>query len=145
MKTPDGFEKWNPAMRGAYRKGYEASAAGNPPGACPYDDDKRTASGRLTWSRAFSSAWHDGWNAHREDEPISAFYNDCTPPAVAIAMATRAGRGPFAPLSQTAHDVICYWSREFRSWVAYCRDASGNQIGAAEYFANKSAIFACLK
>ena len=59
---PEGFRSWNPAMRGAYRKGYEACEAGEPQGACPYSD-KRKHDGRLTWSRAFAAAWHDGWKA----------------------------------------------------------------------------------
>ena len=61
MIAPDGFENWNPALRGAYRKGYEAGVAGAPRTA-PYLD-KRTPRGRLTWSRSFETAWHDGWGA----------------------------------------------------------------------------------
>jgi hypothetical protein len=65
MPTPAGFENWNPALRGAYRKGCVAATAGEPLSACPYED-RRKASGRLTWSRAFISAWRDGWqDTHR--------------------------------------------------------------------------------
>ena len=62
-------------MRGAYRKGYEAAAAGKTAGACPYED-KRKDCGRLTWSRAFRAAWHDGWDAARQADPLSAYYAD---------------------------------------------------------------------
>lgn len=75
MKIPAGFEKWNPAWRGAYRKGYEAGAAGLGLDACPYED-KRKDCGRLTWSRAFQSCWRDGWDAGRQDNPITAYYSD---------------------------------------------------------------------
>lgn len=75
MIKPDGFDNWNPAWRGAYRKGWEASAAGQPYTACPYRD-KRKWNGRLTWSRAFIAAWQDGWNAFRQHDPISARYHD---------------------------------------------------------------------
>ena len=64
MNPPDGFERWNPALRGAYRKGHEAAIAGRPETACPYVD-KRTLSGRLTWSRSFERAWIDGYRAAR--------------------------------------------------------------------------------
>ena len=57
---PRDFGLWNPAMRGAFRKGMEAFAHGRPETACPYQD-KRKADGRLTWSRAFAAAWRDGW------------------------------------------------------------------------------------
>ena len=61
MKKPENFDKWNPAMRGAWQKGYIANKNNQPISECPYKD-KRNSSGRLTWSRAFQSAWHDGWN-----------------------------------------------------------------------------------
>ena len=66
MKTPARFDQWSPAWRGAYRKGYEAGAAGVARENCPYDD-KRKWNGRLTWSRAFMSCWCDGWEAGREE------------------------------------------------------------------------------
>jgi hypothetical protein len=59
-QPPRRFEDWNPAMRGAYSKGAVAAHAGEAEGACPYED-RRKASGRLTWSRAFISAWTDGY------------------------------------------------------------------------------------
>lgn len=70
MLKPEGFEKWNPAMRGAYRKGYEAGAAGLGLDACPYQD-KRKDCGRLTWSRAFQAVWRDGWGAGRLHKAIA--------------------------------------------------------------------------
>ena len=77
MKKPNGFENWNPAMRGAYRKGYEAGLQGLLRNS-PYID-KRKADGRLTWSRAFDRAWDDGWAAgdeQRKDDAITAFYTE---------------------------------------------------------------------
>lgn len=72
---PAGFEKWNRALQGAYRKGYEAGAAGLGLDACPYED-KRKWNGRLTWSRSFQAAWRDGWDAGRLHNPITAYYAD---------------------------------------------------------------------
>jgi hypothetical protein len=77
VKAPDGFEKWNPAMRGAFRKGYDAGVSGYPCSS-PYAD-KRKDDGRLTWSRAFASAWRDGWLAgdeQRKCDAITAFYTE---------------------------------------------------------------------
>lgn len=56
---PRDFEKWNPALRGAFLKGWIAGRDGLPCRS-PYLD-KRKEDGRLTWSRAFESAWVDGW------------------------------------------------------------------------------------
>lgn len=81
MRIPAGFEKWNPALRGAYRKGYEAASAGLPITACPYED-KRRPSGGLSWSRSFISAWCDGWRdsqRHRDESAraaIDEYYKD---------------------------------------------------------------------
>lgn len=50
----------NRALLGAIRKGIAAREAGLPETACPYTD-KRKTSGRLSWSRAFRNAWHDGY------------------------------------------------------------------------------------
>jgi ribosome modulation factor len=60
LELPRNIESWNPAMRGAYKKGRNARLAGEPIEACPYKD-KRKGDGRLSWSRAFISAWRDGW------------------------------------------------------------------------------------
>lgn len=66
----------SPALRGAYRKGYEIGVAGFGLEACPYED-KRTSNGRLTWSRAFQAAWRNGWAAGRLlHNPITAYYGD---------------------------------------------------------------------
>lgn len=76
MKTvPNGFQSWNPACRGAYRKGYEAGSLGKSQGECPYKDVRKW-DGKLTWSRAFEIAWHDGWHQGRQDHPITAYYSD---------------------------------------------------------------------
>lgn len=76
MKMPDGFEKWNPALRGAYRKGVKASAQGIPLSACPYQD-KRKPGGQLTWSRAFIAAWCDGWTDFKaQQDPVDQYYAD---------------------------------------------------------------------
>lgn len=56
----------NRALRGAYRKGLTAGLAGDPVAACPYKD-KRKWDGRLTWSRAFETAWRDGWLEATQD------------------------------------------------------------------------------
>jgi len=53
-------------MRGAYQKGRNAFADGVPITACPYND-KRKDDGRLTWSRAFRSAWVDGWREAQQE------------------------------------------------------------------------------
>lgn len=73
MKVPDNFNSWHAPLRGAYRKGYEAAMKGEH--VCPYKD-KRKEDGRLTWSRAFISAWRDGWDAARSADPINTFYRD---------------------------------------------------------------------
>lgn len=75
MTYPPNFDSWNPAMRGAYKKGARAAETGEPIESCPYKD-KRKQDGRLTWSRAFSSAWCDGWNDWRQQNPGAAFYHD---------------------------------------------------------------------
>jgi ribosome modulation factor len=58
--VPNGFDSWNPAMRGAYKMGYSAKVAGTPKTACPYADNRKP-SGGLTWSRAFRACWFDGY------------------------------------------------------------------------------------
>lgn len=45
----------------AVQKGRDAFLAGNPKSACPYRD-KRKEDGRLTFGRAWRTAWHDGYN-----------------------------------------------------------------------------------
>lgn len=58
---PDGAERWNRSMRGAYRKGYEAAIRGDDRSS-PYVDIRKN-DGRLTWSRAYDKAWIDGYDA----------------------------------------------------------------------------------
>ncbi len=60
MIKPYGYDNWNPAMRGAFKKGYEAYCEGKSQIENPYKD-KRKDSGKLTWSRAFMKCWDDGW------------------------------------------------------------------------------------
>ena len=54
------------ALEGAVLRGTEDQLAGVTRDACPYED-KRKHSGRLTWSRAFRTAWHHGWDAAARD------------------------------------------------------------------------------
>lgn len=75
MVQPVAFERWSPAMRGAYAKGWRAAGGGLSIQDCPYQD-RRQHSGRLTWSRAFRAAWCEGWNAARQADPITAYYAD---------------------------------------------------------------------
>jgi ribosome modulation factor len=63
-------------LDGAYLKGINAGIAGEPLDACPYED-KRKWDGRLTWSRAFRTAWCDGWKhatTNREQALITLQY-----------------------------------------------------------------------
>lgn len=60
MNLPSDSYRWNKAILGAFKKGILAYQSGQPIDACPYGD-KRTASGRLSWSRSFMWAWRDGW------------------------------------------------------------------------------------
>ena len=57
---PANITSWNRAHAGAYRKGVLARAAGMDLAQCPYED-RRKASGRISWSRSFITAWQDGW------------------------------------------------------------------------------------
>lgn len=59
--APDGYERWNRALRGAYRKGFFARAEFKPR-IDPYHDH-RNLNGGLTWSRSFTRAWLDGYDA----------------------------------------------------------------------------------
>ncbi|KAB2319009.1 hypothetical protein F8A86_11690 [Betaproteobacteria bacterium SCN1] len=57
------------ALDGARLKGAEAARSGLPVQTCPYRD-KRTDSGRLSWSRAFRNAWLEG---HRKVSQLDLF------------------------------------------------------------------------
>jgi hypothetical protein len=59
-KLPSHYASWNKAMRGAFVKGRKARIDGLLESDCPYQD-KRKPSGGLSWSRAFISAWDDGY------------------------------------------------------------------------------------
>ena len=62
MIKPAGFDSWSAPLKGAFLKGYKcAEAGGSAAFDCPYWD-KRKESGRLTWSRSFIRAWHDGFS-----------------------------------------------------------------------------------
>lgn len=77
--APEGFDRWNPAMRGAYRKGFMAALSGSEIDTCPYLD-RRKQNGRLTWSRAFVRAWEDGWAEGRKRFVITQYYNEKSRP-----------------------------------------------------------------
>ena len=51
----------NQAFKTAYRKGEYARVVGQPRTACPYKDH-RGACGAVTFSRAFRTAWTEGWD-----------------------------------------------------------------------------------
>jgi hypothetical protein len=74
MYKPPGFENWNRALRGAYRKGYESFGAGIEFQSCPYED-KRKPSGKLSWSRSFIRAWEDGWEEAKKQAAITDFHS----------------------------------------------------------------------
>jgi len=64
LRYPIGFDAWNQALRGAYRRGALAARAGLVGrDACPYRD-RRTYRGAVTWSRSFITAWLDGYDAN---------------------------------------------------------------------------------
>lgn len=73
IREPEGYSKWNPSMRGAFRKGYDAQKDGAGMDECPYKD-KRTDTGKITWSRAYMSAWRDGWFWADKLEAIEDYY-----------------------------------------------------------------------
>lgn len=58
-RLPQYFEHFNPAMKGAYRKGAVAATLGQTMQSCPYDDHRKP-DGRLSWSRAFIRVWEQG-------------------------------------------------------------------------------------
>lgn len=60
VQAPPNFDRWNRAMRGAYRKGVQSFIEGGKLFNCPYEDIRKP-SGRLSWSRAFIACWQDGF------------------------------------------------------------------------------------
>lgn len=66
MPLPHNFALWSKSLRGAFLKGADAAVCGEPIDANPYED-KRTWRGAVTWSRAYRSAWRDGWEYARAD------------------------------------------------------------------------------
>lgn len=68
----------NKAMIGAIRRGMRDFDSGLTLADCPYED-KRKADGRLSWSRAFMTAWRDGWQFRKsliEDPKYSEFFDE---------------------------------------------------------------------
>jgi ribosome modulation factor len=49
------------ALQSAFRRGFEDGFKGRPRSENPYPD-LRNDGGKITWSRAFRNAWHDGWD-----------------------------------------------------------------------------------
>ena len=65
------------ALEGARLKGMQAAIAGETADTCPYSD-LRKHDGKLTWSRAFRTAWHDGFESatkNREQALITLMYS----------------------------------------------------------------------
>jgi hypothetical protein len=60
VPLPCDSYRWNKAIFSAFKKGIAANQSGLPLTSCPYRD-KRKPDQRLTWSRAFVSAWANGW------------------------------------------------------------------------------------
>lgn len=71
MDTDDGFvmpvlrgpATWGPSHRGAYKKGWEAGAAGLGEDSCPYSNKAKR--GNWSWGGLHARAWRDGWLAAR--------------------------------------------------------------------------------
>lgn len=70
IPEPTGFQNWNRALRGAYRKGVNACLQGHQLSDCPYKD-KRKADGRLSWSRSYITAWWDGFRDAEKHHLVS--------------------------------------------------------------------------
>lgn len=70
---PNGFERWNRALRGVYLRGQNDAVEGRD--ECPYSD-ARTYRGSVTWSRAYRRAWQDGHDDQRKFMNITEFYQD---------------------------------------------------------------------
>jgi len=69
LTMPEGYERWNRAHLGAFKKGAAHFLAGGSLDMCPYEDHRKP-SGRLSWSRSFIGAWQDGWRwAQQELQP----------------------------------------------------------------------------
>ena len=54
------------ALDGAYRKGREAFLAGKRESDCPYEDKRGHWHNMVTWSRAFITAWRDGYRDEKK-------------------------------------------------------------------------------
>jgi hypothetical protein len=75
LVQPPGFQSWNRALQGAYKKGWQAFFNSKDEGDCPYRD-KRKDCGRLTWSRSFIAAWQDGFADARKSAVITDYYSN---------------------------------------------------------------------
>ena len=71
LPLPPDATKWNPSLLGAFRKGMAACAAGEGVDSCPYADHRKP-DGRLTWSRAYRTAWRDGWEWAARNTKVAA-------------------------------------------------------------------------
>ena len=56
---PPRWDRFNRALQGAYIKAARARKDGEGRESCPYRDVRKW-DGRLTWSRAFETAWLEG-------------------------------------------------------------------------------------
>ena len=54
-------------QRGAWKKGWIAHFEGKNFSDCPYKD-KKSMSGRITFSRSFRKAWQEGWTERERHE-----------------------------------------------------------------------------
>jgi hypothetical protein len=99
--------------KGAFRKGQKARLAGVPRTACPYSD-LRGYRGHVTFSRAWKSAWQEGWD------------NAETPPAPDVQMEMDAMASvPWAKASN-AHDPMrppCRCQNPTCQWQPHCPHA----------------------
>ncbi len=78
LDRPRGFFAWNRALRGAFERGERDHREGAGLDACPYQD-KRKSGGGLTWSRAYQTAWRDGYAFAREQAAKHASRKDAIP------------------------------------------------------------------
>ena len=56
------------ALEGAERKGREAYRAGKKESDCPYEDKRGHWHNMITWSRAFITAWLDGYRDEKKND-----------------------------------------------------------------------------
>ncbi len=105
----------NRALEGARRKGRVACRAGAPRTANPYPDH-RTWRGAVTFSRAFRTAWRDGWD--------EAAAHPAIPPHV-----VRAGEDPCRCSVEPAPGGGVVRAVLDEHTAQACRDADGHLVG----------------